>query len=90
MVIYDVDSSDDIVVGTKVWTGFTNKHGVVIKCKKNMRDCDGTYGPGFVIQFEGVPHVSEMTKSEIDGWCSQTHICDRARYLKAVVMASVK
>lgn len=90
MVIYDVDSSDDIIVGTKVWTGFTNKHGVVIKCNETVRDCDGSYGPGFVIQFEGVPHVSEMAKTEIDIWYSDKHVCGRERYRQAVLEAIQK
>lgn len=60
------ENVDDISIGTKVISHVGNA-GSVIEIESDMRDCDGSYGKGFVILWIN-GKKSFMTKSEIDIW----------------------
>ena len=64
MVIYESDSITELKVETKVFSNYTDRKGVIVECCDSMKDCDGTYGVGWKIKWEG----------------RDTHICNKKMY----------
>lgn len=80
MVVYESDTITELKVGTKVFSNYTNRKGVIVECCDSMKDCDGTYGVGWKIEWEGRDTLSEVTKSELEIWYKKTHICNKKMY----------